>query len=416
MISVLYLWRGAKVFYGYTPVGYFRMVATNFKQYYIFTDKSYKLFMQFGQIIARILQRLAGGVLLRKTSGVSDGGGGDVPANSAVLSASRGGKICTLCKEFEFYLSRSDHEGGGLTAALELIRNFTGLTWVFLTIVKGHDKKHYYLAATSNNVPKTIPTKYLLSSGLAGWVHTKLKPLIIDRFKTASHNSFIFQKNEPLNRFHSFYGWPVLYNDQPRGALILVGANGETLNPILTEALECMVDRLAARLHMDRLILKVMELNQVDSQTSLPHRGQFLESLHYMMEVADIKGEGVDLYVLATSGLGEFATRQGQEAAGSLLRSIAGQLKEDLRSTWRLGHISYGVFTLATPTADAAEAKAFIARFKKNLENWPLIGTSGRVEMGLFPALATYPCDGLSPEQLLEIALMALVDDDNDDG
>ncbi|KXS56334.1 MAG: hypothetical protein AMR96_03155 [Candidatus Adiutrix intracellularis] len=369
--------------------------------------------MQFGQIIARVLQRLVGGVSPRKISGVA---GGDASANSADPLASLGGKICTLCKRFEFCLSRSDHEGGGLTSALELIRNFTGLTWVFLTVLKGHDKKHYYLAATSNNVPKTIPTKYLLSSGLAGWVHTKLKPLTIDRFKTNSQKSFIFQKNEPLNSFRSFYGWPVLYNDQPRGALILAGVDGETLNPIFTEALECIVDRLAARLHMDRLILKVMELDQVDSQTSLPHRGQFLESLHHMMEVADIKGEGVDLYVLATSGLGEFATRQGQEAAGSLLKSIAAQLKEDLRSTWRLGHISYGVFTLAAPTADAAEAKAFIIRFKKNLENWPLIGTSGRAELGLFPAMATYPCDGLSPEQLLEIALTALADDDNDDG
>jgi GGDEF domain-containing protein len=173
-----------------------------------------------------------------------------------------------------------------------------------------------------------------------------------------------------------------------------------------------VVDRLAAQLHLDRLIAKVLEMDQVDAQTGLPYREAFLDGLRQLMQVADLKGEGADLYVLAASGLGALAVSQGQETAGELLKAVAHRLKEVPRPTWRLGHVSYGVFTLATPSADAAEAKSFISQFKKSLENWPLPGAAGRAGLGLFPALAVYPRDGTRPEELLEAALTALAEGD----
>ncbi|MDR0882596.1 MAG: GAF domain-containing protein [Candidatus Adiutrix sp.] len=387
------------------------VLAVDSKQRYFFTDKSAKLLVQFGQNIARVCQRLFGRPAVRKTTGEGQGGAAEPepPEN----------EICALWRGLEFCLSRSDHEGGGLSTALDLVRQFSGLNWAFLTVIKNSDPNHYYLVAGSGNLPEGLPTRFPLAAGLAGWLHTKLKPLAIDSLKADSRNSFIFNKNEPIHGLRSFYGWPVLYNDQPRGALVLAGAEGQTLDPALGEVLECVVDRLAAQFHLDRLIHKVMELDQIDSQTGLAHRAYFLDSMAHMLEVADIKGEGLDLFVLATAGLGSFAAEYGQEAAGELLKSIAGQLKEGLRPTWRMGHISYGVFTLASPEADAAEAKTFIAKFKKNLENWPLPGVSGRAELDLFPALASYPrdCSGPKehlPEQLLEMALSALAEADEE--
>ncbi len=362
---------------------------------------------QFGQSIARTWRRIFGKPTPRKTSGE-----GGRPASTP--SEPPEYEICALRLGLEFCLSRSDHEGGGLGAALELVRRFAGLSWAFLTVVKSGDKKHYHLVAVSENVPESLSSKFPMASGLAGWLHTKLRPLSIDRLKADSRNSYIFQKNEPIRGLRSFYGWPVLYNDQPRGALILAGADEEILDPGLLEVLECVVDRLAAQFHLDRLISKVMEMDEIDSQTGLAHRGHFLDSLHHMMEVADLKGEGVDLFVLATSGLGSFSVENGQEAADDLLKSIARQLRDGIRSTWRLGHVSYGVFALASPSADAAEAKSLIVKFKRSLEDWPLVKKSGRAGLGLFPALASYPQDGDSPEELLELALTALAEADEE--
>jgi GGDEF domain-containing protein/putative methionine-R-sulfoxide reductase with GAF domain len=386
------------------------VLALDSKKRYIFTEKSSKLFMQFSKSIARLWRRLAGSGAPRKTdgSGGTDpspkGSGGDPPE-------SPGAEVCALWQGLEFCLSRSDHEGGGLAAALEQVRGFTGLTWAFLTVLKASDKKHYYLAAASANTPDSLAGgRYPLSSGLAGWLHTKLKPLTIDRLRTDSQNSFIFQKNEPLRGFRSFYGWPIIYNDQPRGALVLAGAEGEVLDHGLLEVMDCVVDRLAAQRHLDRLIAKVLEMDHLDAQTGLPYRESFLDNLREMMHVADVKREGVDLYVLATSGLGALAVSHGRETAAELLKAISGRLREGLRPSWGLGHVSYGVFTLATASADAAEAKSFIFQFKKSLENWPLPEAAGRAGLGLFLALAAYPRDGTSPEELLEAALAALAE------
>jgi GGDEF domain-containing protein/putative methionine-R-sulfoxide reductase with GAF domain len=385
------------------------VLAIDSKKRYIFTEKSSKLFMQFSQSIGRIWRRLVGAPVARKTGGAgkaalkSPGAGVGQPESPT-------SEICAMWQGLEFCLSRSDQEGGGLAAALEQVRGFAGLTWAFMTVLKASDKKHYYLAASSANAPDNLAGRYLLSSGLAGWLHTKLKPLTIDRLRTDSQNSYIFQKSEPLRGFRSFYGWPILYNDQPRGALILAGAEDEVLDHGLLEALDCVVDRLAAQLHMDRLIAKVLDLDQLDVQTALPYRGPFLDGLRQMTRVADVKGEGVDLYVLATSGLGALAVSHGQETAADILKAIAGRLREGARPNWRLGHVSYGVFTLATPAVDSGEAKSFIFQFKKSLENWPLPGAAGRAGLGLFLALASYPRDGHSPEELLEAALTALAE------
>ena len=313
------------------------------------------------------------------------------------------------------FRSRSDHERGGFSAALELIRRVSGLSWAFLTVVRSGDHKYYHLAAASENVPDGLPYKFPMASGLAGWLHTKLKPLSIDRLKADNRNSFIFQKNEPIKGFRSFYGWPVMYNYQPRGALILAGAEGETLDPALYEVMECVVDRLAAQFHMDRLILKVMELDKIDSQSGLSHRAHFLENLDQMVKAADLNGQSLDLFVLATTGLDAYSVEYGHAAAGELLKSIAGQLKAGLKSSWKLGHVSQGVFALAVPSSDAPESRSLIAKFKKQLEDWPMPDASGRVELGLYPALASYPQDGSGPEELLEIAFTALADSDDDD-
>ena len=359
---------------------------------------------QFGQSIKKAWRRLFGKPGEHKTAGA---GQGPQPEES------RESELCALWQGIEFCLSHSDQDDGGLDAALELVRRFSGLTWAFLTVVKAADKKYYHLIAASKNVPHDLPTKFPMTSGLAGWLHTKQRVLTIDRLKADSRNSFIFQKGEPISGLRSYYGWPIMYKGQPRGALILAGREEEVLCPAHHEIMDCVASRLAAQLHLDRLIFRVMEMDDIDSQTRLSHRGHFLEGLTHMMEVADLKSEGVDLFVLATSGLGAFASEHGQEAATELLRSIASQLKEGLRPTWRLGHVSYGVFTLASPTADAAEAKSLIAKFKKSLEDWPLAERSGRADLGLFPALASYPRDGNTPEQLLELALTALAETDD---
>jgi GAF domain-containing protein len=325
------------------------------------------------------------------------------------------GEVCRLWLDLEGRLARPDHEGGGLEAVLQLIRDFSGLSWSFLTALIPADAKNYHIVAKSGDAPANLPSTLPLASGLAGWIHTKHNALALDKLKADGRHSYIFHKDEPIKGVRSCYGWPLLYNDQPRGGLIMAGRSGETLSPAQSAALTCLAARLAAQLQQDRLLVRVRDLSQLDSQTGLPHRGYFLDRLGRLIKQADLTGAGVELYVLATTGLGAFSCDNGQDAAGDLLRSVAGQLVEAAKSHWEIGHVSYGVFTLAVPVEDATEAKRVIARFKKQLLDWPLVERSGRAGLGLYPAAASYPQDADGPERLLELALTALAGDDENE-
>ncbi|UQZ89682.1 hypothetical protein C4J81_10865 [Deltaproteobacteria bacterium Smac51] len=382
------------------------VLAVDSKQRYVFTDKSGKLLFQFGKSISKVFSRTSGAKTGKNRPGDKGSGG---------VAEGLENEVCALWRSLEDLLSRPDHEGGGLSPALEAVRSTVGLSWAFLTLLFPDDKRHYHIVAKSDNVPDTLAPKAPLNSGLAGWVHSNIKHLGIDRLKAEGRNSYIFTKEEPIKGVKSFYGWPVIYNGNLRGALILAGRDGEVLSPVQAEIAECAAARFAAQMHLDHLIARFADMGGVDSQTNLPHRGYFIEDLNRMMGVADLKGEEMNLFVLATSGLGSFACEHGQDAAAELLRSIAKELKDGLRETWALGHVSYGVFTLAIPSSDAAEAKKLIKKFQAHLTDWPLTQHSGRASLGLFLAMASYPRDAAGPEELLEVALTALADGDDAD-
>ncbi|MGL4208100.1 MAG: GAF domain-containing protein [Candidatus Adiutrix sp.] len=380
------------------------VLAVDSKQQYIFTDKSAKLLFQFGQSIERVWQRLNPSTSKNQTSSRPNNG-----------SSSFSDDLCSLWLNLETSLARPDHEGGGLSSALELIKEYAGLSWAFMTAMLPSDSKHYHIIAKSDNAPDTLPSKHPLSSGLAGWVHTKHKPLILDKLKGDGRRSFLFQKDEPLKGIRSFYGWPLTYHDQPRGGIFLAGQEGELLTSAQCLTLECVAARLAAQLQQDRLLVKVLNLCRLDSQTGLPHRAYFIERLGHMLEITDLNRTGLELFVLATAGLGAFACDNGGAAAGELLEAMAKDLRDLAQPHWELGHVSYGVFTLAVPTGDLNRAKDVILRFKNKLQNWPLVERSGRISLMLFPAMASYPKDAVGAEELLELALTALVGTDNDE-
>ncbi len=339
------------------------VLAVDSKQRYVFTDKSGKLLFQFGKIISRAFSR---------------GADKNRAANSGAEAAGPSNAACALWRDMEDLLARPDHEGGGLSPALEAVRKAAGgLSWAFLSLLLPEDKRHYHIVAKSDNVPDSLASKAPLSSGLAGWVYSNLKHLAIHQLKTDNRNSYIFTKDDPLKGLKSFYGWPLLYNGKPRGVMILAGTEGESLSPEELEIAECAAARFAAQAHLDHLIVRFADMSGVDSQTGLSHRGYFIEDLSRMMGVADLKGEAMNLFVLATSGLGSFSCEEGQEAAQELLRSIARELKDGLRENWALGHVSYGVFTLAVPAQEAAEAKKLIKKFQTHLSDWPLARHSG---------------------------------------
>jgi GGDEF domain-containing protein len=302
---------------------------------------------------------------------------------------------------------QDDQEGGWAKALLRLLIGYTGLCWAFLTEFLPGDTKHFHIL---QSYPEHTDLDSLqpINSGLAGWVHSKLEPLPLASIKTDENLSFVFHQGDPLKKATCFYGWPLLYNQSPRGSLILAGSNNETLAAEKKNFLDCFSQRLSAHFHQERLVSRVIELSRLDAQTGLPHRSYFIERLERLAMVTSVKKIGLTLSLLNVSGLGCFAATYGQEEAKNLLRSLAQQLLQNSGPEWELGHISYGLFALAAPSSERADLDNTILLFQKRLSDWPIQTRTGRASFLFHHSQVEYPVEETKPEVFLEQALANL--------
>jgi GGDEF domain-containing protein len=304
-------------------------------------------------------------------------------------------------------LSNPEAEQHWSLALPQLIQNVTGLSHVFITELLPGNPRQYVITASYPEIP-SLTASHSLDSGLAGWVHTKLLPLALPNLKTEGNISYIFYQGDPLRRSTSFFGWPLIFNQLLLGALILSGTKDQNLESQKQAFCATLSMRLAAHLHQERLVGRIVELSGLDTQTGLPHRSYFLERLERLTGLLSVQNKGFNLTVLGVSGLGRFAQDNGQEEAKSLLRAIAQQLLQYATDDWELGHISYGIFALAVPDSDRASLENSIKLLKRRLDEWPQTRSAGRGSFIFHESQVAFPQDGTKPESLLEAALTSL--------
>ncbi|MDR1296913.1 MAG: GAF domain-containing protein [Deltaproteobacteria bacterium] len=310
-----------------------------------------------------------------------------------------------LCARLEKALSLEDGRPPWPEEILKFVLEYTGLSWAFLTEVINGDPRHFVFIA-GLPFPRGLELRQPMSSGLAGYVHTKLQPLAITSIKDVDDLSFVFHPGEPLKKAASLYGWPLVYNGRLRGALLLVGKAGQVIDDAQLAFLDHLVVRLTSHYQTDKLTYWVMELNRLDSQSNLPHRTYFIERLGQFIEAN--KPDNTVLSILSVSGLGRFALAHGQKEAAKLLKGLSENLLENSRQEWELGHISYGLFALAVPQADAQALDAAILSFQKRLGDWPIPTRVGHSSFIFHQSRVVSPRDGLKPEMLVEVALSNL--------
>jgi GGDEF domain-containing protein len=292
---------------------------------------------------------------------------------------------------------------------LDLLVNSLDLTWGFLTIILSGQTKNYHIK-TEYPPPVGLESLQPISSGLVGWVHTKLQPLALSTLNLDQNISYIFHPGDPLKNATSFYGWPLIYVGNLKGSLILVGSEGQVLSPAKLAFLDCLAMRLAAHYHQCRLFELVSDLSKLDSQTALPHREFFIERLSSLL--ADNSDGESALWLMCISGLGHFAANHGQMAASELIKALSQQILRDARPEWEVGHVSYGLFTLAAPYRDRLAVENAILSFQKRLNDWPLPAKAERVYFIFHQVVVRAPQDGDKAEVLLETALSKLAESD----
>jgi hypothetical protein len=315
-----------------------------------------------------------------------------------------------LWTTLEGLLAAQDPDSHWLATLPPQLLDWSGLTWAFVTEVFDGAGASYFIRASCPEVPG-LKQSHPMDGGLAGWVHTHLRPLVKDRLNTGENYTYVFSQQEPLKKPTSFYGWPLVYSGKPIGGLVLAGTKGQVLNSNRLEFFAAVAARLSAHAHHMRLIDRVTELKGLDFQTGLPHRANFLDRLERLMDIMSVQRQSLCLKLFCVSGLGRYSLTHTPEDTRSLLRSISSQFLHFASDYWELGHVSYGIFAIAVPEVGVDDLERCTAVLKKSLNEWSSAGrSSGQPGFVFHESQVFFPQDGDRPEYLLENALALLAE------
>ena len=315
-----------------------------------------------------------------------------------------------LWQRIEELLASQDPESGWLNVLPPLLLDWSNLSFAFIAEMYPGVSPNYFIRGCYPEIPDLQPA-HPLDTGLAGWVLARGVPLAKDALNTSENLTHIFGKEEPIKKPTSFYGWPLIYYGKPIGGFFLVGTKGETLSSGQTDFFNSLAARLSAHVHHMRLHDRVNELKGLDFQTGLPHRANFLERLERLMSFMSGKKKRLCLKIFCVSGLGRYSLTHSLEDTQAVLKDIASQLLHYATEKWELGHVSYGLFTIAVPEENVQDLNKCLALIKKSLNEWSTAGrAAGQANFIFHESEIYFPDDGDKPERLLESALSIMAE------
>ena len=363
------------------------VLSVDSKQRYVFTEKSQKIFNQFGQAVEMALD-----MRRQAASGLSMG------------------RVVGFLSELGSTLEGEDKSAVAMRTVLSRIREFAGAAAAFLTVIVPGDPGKYFLAAQDGAGELKLPDENLpVKQGLAGWVMDRRKALILER-ATESDKSFIFIPDEPLRRLPAFAGWPLMWGGRLRGALLLAGNAPFAFDESSSQGLVLAADRLAAALEVEALLERIGEVSRLDAQAGLPHRTYFTKRLARMIKRASEQNRRIILHVLRLDGLEKTAVDWGQEAAQELLKASARFLLSHTGPGCELGHLSYGIMAIAALGRAETEAAQALNDLTDRLADPPPESAEGRAGITIRRVEVGYPRDGSAAEILILRGLASLAD------
>ncbi|MDR2460570.1 MAG: hypothetical protein LBE38_07295 [Deltaproteobacteria bacterium] len=315
-----------------------------------------------------------------------------------------------LWQRIEELLAGQNPVANWLNILPPILLDWSSLSWAFLTEMYPGVSNNYFIRGFAPDIGE-IKSANNQEDGLAGWVHGHLNPLFKDSLNTGENLTHIFYQGEPIKKPTSFYGWPLIYYGKAIGGLFLVGTKGQTLTQGQKIFFTALASRLSAHAHHVRLHDWVDELKGIDFQTGLPHRANFLDRLDRLMSIMSIKHQRLCLKVFCISGLGRYSLSHKPQDTQELLRNVSNQLLQYASENWDMGHISYGVFTIAVPENNLEELNKCLTLIKKSLNDWSTVGRAPTQANFIFhESELFFPDDGDKPALLLEKALAAIAE------
>jgi diguanylate cyclase (GGDEF)-like protein len=199
---------------------------------------------------------------------------------------------------------------------------------------------------------------------------------------------------------------PMVVENEPLGMVVFVFDRDE----VDVEALELLVGHLTLALR-DLLVRdEAVRFTDVDPVTWVYNRRRLLEALDHEIVRAGRYGRVLSMVALDIDGFGRFNSNYGQSMGDRLLRSVATTLAETVSPPELVARLKDDDFAVLLPETNRATAVETTTRLLASLAQASVFsaGDEDADPVTFSVAIACFPEDGATPQQLLASAQASL--------
>jgi diguanylate cyclase (GGDEF)-like protein len=180
----------------------------------------------------------------------------------------------------------------------------------------------------------------------------------------------------------------------------------------LTELNGALKDEVAERQALEAELSKVTHSSLHDELTGLPNRALFTDRLEHGLAQASRHGWHLAVMFVDLDAFKNINDRQGHDAGDTVLRTIAGRLKENLHSDDTVSRHGGDEFVYLLLEINRAEDAALVAQKLSKVIQLPceVRTPEGQVSVSVSASIgiALYPADGTTAAQLIACADAAM--------
>ncbi|MCB1168063.1 MAG: diguanylate cyclase, partial [Leptospiraceae bacterium] len=164
---------------------------------------------------------------------------------------------------------------------------------------------------------------------------------------------------------------------------------------------------------LNRLRESMEQMENFDSLTGLPNRSLFASRLQRTIDAMPAESKAnFAIVLIELSRLPEWTVTYGSNAIAGLLRHAGSQLEKQIADRGTVARVGESTFALLIPEFGSSPEDALLAENPTSIfaEAYQLDGSSGSIHMEAMAAVALYPGDGKTPDELTMNAFAALHD------
>lgn len=293
---------------------------------------------------------------------------------------------------------------------IQELKKVVDVSWAAITLIE--ENNLYFLALSTEigsawKVGERVPIKGTATE----WVAVHQKPMFESDLSQESR--FLTGKYHLMQGVRSIAYFPLIAGDEVIGSLIVASRHPNAYSPRQMMLLGQLASQIAMPVENARLYAKAEEKARTDELTGLLNRRALDEMIVSEISRHSRYGGVFSIIILDLDSFKKFNDGYGHLAGDKLLRQVGGIIKGAVRSADQAFRYGGDEFAVLLPQTLAEASTQVAERIRKQISSK---GQSGDISVTGSLGLASWPADGISPNEVIASADAALYQAKRDGG